>query len=75
VFHIFGSLAEFESTVIRERSYAGLQAACERGENGGRPKTLGSKDLAVAKAMLADPGISVEEVVAYLKISVATLYR
>jgi len=75
VFHIFGALAEFERAVIRERTNAGLQAARDRGKKGGRPKTLGAKDLAVAKAMLADPQISVEEVAARLKISVATLYR
>jgi len=75
VFHIFGALAEFERAVIRERTNAGLQAARDRGKNGGRPKTLGAKDLAVAKAMLADPEISVEEVAARLKVSLATLYR
>ena len=75
VFHIFGALAEFECAVVRERTNAGLQAARDRGKKGGRPKTLGSKDLAVAKAMLADPEISVDEVAARLKISVATLYR
>ncbi len=75
VFHIFGALAEFERAVIRERTSAGLQAARERGRKGGRPKTLGLKDLAVAKAMLADPEIPVEEVAARLKVSPATLYR
>jgi DNA invertase Pin-like site-specific DNA recombinase len=75
VFHIFGALAEFERAVIRERTSAGLQAARERGKKGGRPKTLGPKDLAVAKALLADPEISVEEVAARLKVSSATLYR
>src|SRR4051812_1290905 len=75
VFHIFGALAEFERAVIRERTRAGLQAARARGKKGGRPRRIGSKDLAVAKAMLADPEISVEEVAARLKTSVATLYR
>jgi hypothetical protein len=31
VFHIFGSLAEFERNLIRERTHAGLQAARARG--------------------------------------------
>src|SRR5262249_51926756 len=52
VFHIFGALAEFERAVIRERTSAGLQAARERGKKGGRPRTLGPKDLAAAKALL-----------------------
>lgn len=75
VFHIFGALAEFERAVIRERTNAGLQAARERGKKGGRPKGLGPKDLAVAKMLLANPEISVEEVAARLKVSAATLYR
>src|SRR6185295_15464122 len=75
VFHRFGALAEFERAVIRERTSAGLQAARERGKKGGRPRTLGPKDLAAAKALLADPAIRVEDVAARLKVSPATLYR
>ena len=38
VFHIFGALAEFERSVIRERTRAGLKAARDRGRKGGRPQ-------------------------------------
>ncbi|MGS0743539.1 recombinase family protein [Glaciimonas sp. GG7] len=38
VFHLFGALAEFERNLIRERTQAGLVAACARGRMGGRPK-------------------------------------
>ena len=75
MFHIFGALAEFERAVIRERTRAGLQAARQRGKKGGRPKHFGPKELAAAKAMLADPEIRVEDVAAHLKVSPATLYR
>lgn len=75
VFHIFGALAEFERAVIRERTRAGLQAARARGKKGGRPTNFGPKQLAAAKAMLADPAIRVEDVAAHLKVSPATLYR
>ncbi|MBA3506476.1 MAG: recombinase family protein, partial [Betaproteobacteria bacterium] len=40
VFHIFAALAEFERTLIRERTRAGLKAARARGRQGGRPMTL-----------------------------------
>ena len=40
VFHFFGALAEFERSLIRERTQAGLQAARARGRKGGRPKAL-----------------------------------
>ena len=75
VFHIFGALAEFERAVIRERTQTGLQTARDRGKKGGRPKALSEKDVAAAKALLANPDILVEEVAARLKVSPATLYR
>ena len=37
LFHILGSLAEFERDLIRERTNAGLAAARARGRKGGRP--------------------------------------
>ncbi len=75
VFHIFGALAEFERSVIRERTNTGLQAARLRGKRGGRPARFGAKEVATAKALLADPAISVAEVAAHLKVSSVTLYR
>lgn len=75
VFHIFGALAEFERSVIRERTRAGLKAARDRGRTGGRPPALSPADLAAAKAMLRDPTITVDEVAKRLKVSPATLYR
>ena len=75
VFHIFGALAEFERSVIRERTRAGLKAARDRGRKGGRPPALSTADLAAAKALLRDPAITVDEVATRLKVSPATLYR
>lgn len=75
VFHIFGALAEFERSVIRERTRAGLKAARDRGRKGGRPPALSASDLAAAKALLRDPAITVDEVATRLKVSSATLYR
>ncbi len=75
MFHIFGALAKFERAVIHERTTAGLQAARERGRTGGQPKRFGPKELAAAKALLADPAIRMEDVAAHLRVSPATLYR
>jgi DNA invertase Pin-like site-specific DNA recombinase len=75
VFQIFGALAEFERQVIRERTVAGLAAARARGKKGGRPPALAAKDLAAARALLRDPGITVEEVARRLQVAPATLYR
>ena len=75
MFYIFGALAEFERAVIREQTSAGLQVARGRGKKGCWLRTLGPKDLATAKAMLADPAIRMEDVAARLKVSPATLYQ
>lgn len=40
VLHMFGAIAEFERTLIRERTLAGLAAARARGRFGGRPRKI-----------------------------------
>lgn len=75
VFHIFGALAEFERSIIRERTRAGLDAARARGRRGGRPPKLREKDLVAARAMLANEAITVEDIARRLQVSPATLYR
>ena len=75
VFHIFAALAEFERSIIRERTLAGLEAARARGRKGDRPAALSPKDLAAAKAMLQDPEITVSEIARRLGVVVpSTLY-
>jgi DNA invertase Pin-like site-specific DNA recombinase len=75
VFHLFAALAEFERSMIRERTRSGLQAARRRGRLGGRPPALASQDLAEAKALLRDPEITVEQVAKRLGVAPSTLYR
>ena len=74
-FHLFAALAEFERSIIRERTRAGLDAARARGRVGGRPPALKEDDIAVAKALLADPEITVKEIATRLGICVSTLYK
>jgi DNA invertase Pin-like site-specific DNA recombinase len=74
IFHIFGSLAEFERNLIRERTQAGLVAARARGRKGGRPKVLTSKQLGIA-CDLYKKRHPIAEICRTLKISRATLYR
>lgn len=76
IFHIFGSLAEFERDLIRERTQAGLAAARARGRKGGRPKKLGTPGkLAIARLLYNDKQNSIEDICKTLGISRATLYR
>jgi DNA invertase Pin-like site-specific DNA recombinase len=54
LFHIFGSLAQFERSLIQERVQAGLAAARRRGRHGGRPTTIDAEKLAAVTAALDD---------------------
>ena len=76
VFHIFASLAEFERSLIRERTIAGVAAARARGKKGGRPtlNTSASK-VAMAKRLYADKTNTPNDICETLHISRATLYR
>ena len=75
VFHMFGALAEFERSLIRERTRAGLEAARRIGRTGGRPPKLTEEDLDVARTLLANPDIRALDVANRLDVSLATLYR
>jgi DNA invertase Pin-like site-specific DNA recombinase len=59
VFHMFGALAEFERSLIRERTRAGLAVARRAGRTGGRPPKLTDDDIEAAKALLVNPDIGV----------------
>jgi len=75
VFHVFGALSEFERSLIRERTVAGLKAARARGRCGGRKPKMTAKDKEAAAAMLAAPEMSVGDVAARMGVSRATLHR
>lgn len=73
VFHIFGALAEFEHSLIRERTIAGLAAARARGRKGGRKPVMSKADTRKAAAMLSDPAITKVEVAKHFGVSRVTL--
>ena len=75
VFHLFACLAEFERSVIQERTRAGLAAAKSRGRRGGRPALMDEKKSAAARRMHADPANSAADIARALGVSRATLYR
>lgn len=74
VFNIFGSIAEFERDLIRERTNAGLAAARARGRKGGRPAVMTPEKIHQARALAAG-SVPVVEICATLGISRATFYR
>jgi len=78
MFHIMGSLAEFERDVIRERTKAGLEAARARGRKGGRPKGLTADAQLKARAVQSlskDKNLGVGAICSQLGISRATYYN
>ena len=74
VFHIFAALAEFERSLIRDRTNAGLSAARARGRTGGRPQKLTEADKKKARALISSGAYSMLEVARELGVSRATLY-
>ncbi len=73
VFHIFGALAEFEHSLILERTRAGLAAARARGRKGGRRPSMSPSDVKKAAAMLSDPDMTKTEVAGHFGVSRTTL--
>lgn len=75
IFHIFGALAEFELSLLRERTRAGLDAARARGRIGGRPPKVNNESLRQAQKLLEDDRNTVSKVSQLLGVSRGTLYR
>ncbi len=75
IFQLFGALAHFDRSVIRERARTGQAAARAQGRTGGRPPVLDENGRAQGLAQLRDPRIPIREIAANLNISVSTLYK
>jgi DNA invertase Pin-like site-specific DNA recombinase len=71
---VVGAMAEFERSLIKDRTRAGLEAAKAQGRTGGRPTVIDADKLAAAKARRKN-GESVTAIAKALGISRATLYR
>jgi len=75
IFNVIGSIAQFERSLMSERTKAGLEAARARGKKGGRKPKLSSNDIKKAMAMLEDKTIAVSDVADHFKVSRTTLYK
>ncbi|WP_319001692.1 recombinase family protein [Burkholderia seminalis] len=73
MFHMIAALAEFERSLISERTRAGLAAARRRGSRLGRPAALNDEQLEQARQWLSMA--SIEEVADRLEIHPRTLQR
>jgi DNA invertase Pin-like site-specific DNA recombinase len=75
IFSIFGALAEYERSLIRERTVAGLKAARARGRIGGRKFQLTKAQVRLAQVAMQNRDSSVMELCKELGITRPTLYR
>lgn len=75
VFHVFGSVAEFERDLILERTMAGLEAARARGRKGGRKPVMNDMSISLAAKLMRDRETPVPEVCEAVGVSRATLHR
>jgi DNA invertase Pin-like site-specific DNA recombinase len=80
VYGILGSVAEYEKTLIVERTKAGLEAARARGLRGGRKPSLKPRQAQLAREMYAERGEdgrrahTVAAIARELKIGRTTVY-
>ena len=75
VFNIFGSLAQFERDLIRERTRAGLEAARARGRKGGRPAKLDEKQVREVRRLYKSRTVTVGQIAAMIHAGRSTVYR
>lgn len=74
IFHIMGALAEFERTLISERTKAGMEAARMKGTHLGRQPSMSTTDVQQAlRAMNA--GEDIDAIARQYDISTRTLRR
>ena len=75
IFNIFGSLAQFERDLIRERTRAGLEAARARGRTGGRPASLDEKQAKEVRRLYESRSVTVDQIASMMRVSRTTIYR
>lgn len=75
VFHIMGALAEFERSLIAERTKEGMKAARRRGKNVGRPLAISPVQLAHARREVDAERETVSGMASILGVSRSTLSR
>lgn len=75
VFHIMGALAEFERSLIGERTRAGMAAAKRRGKHVGRPWALKHEQIIHARKMIESRQETVSGMASVLGVDRKTLRR
>jgi DNA invertase Pin-like site-specific DNA recombinase len=80
-FHILGAIAEFEHSMMVERTHDGLEAARARGRVGGRKQALRPRQVELAQQMYDELGEdgkrkhTVQDIANELDVARTTIYR
>lgn len=72
---VMAGIADFERSLILERTSSGRKAAKERGVKFGRSRALTDAQIQAAMQMLEQPGATVTAVAEAFRVNRATLYR
>jgi len=75
VFHMMGAMAEFERSLISERTKAGMQIAQQQGRHVGRPPALTTSQREEIVAAVTDHGTSVRQMAQIYKVHPQTIRR
>ncbi|KJF66066.1 recombinase family protein [Rhizobium nepotum] len=75
IFHVIAAMAEFERSMISERTVAGMAAARQRGQNLGRRRSMTEEQCAEAVTALGQGGESLADVARRYKVHPRTLKR
>lgn len=73
MFSVFGALAEFERSLIRERVLAGQQRAKAKGKKLGRPSKM-NEGLKTAIQLLRQKGMGIKQIARECGVGVGTVY-
>jgi len=74
-FHVLAALAEFEASLISERTLDGLEAARARGRKGGRKPKLSERQVKVIRTMHASGEHTITELADTFTVTRPTIYR
>ena len=75
VLNIMAAVAQFERSLMLERTRAGLAAAKARGRLPGRRRVMAPADVVRARKLLDAGELSTHDIAAMLKVSRATMFR
>jgi len=75
LFHVMGAIAEFERSLISERTLAGMVAARARGQHLGRARKISDEEALSAKLAIERGVATCEDLAVALSVSPITLNR